>query len=574
MFPAAAFAAGVEGSGNEAVDAAFDSVVDIVTETVEDSFDFRDGFEDAEVWGYDLDGRYLTVNMSAKDGRYYAYNSEFNFCVIEARNEDFGSSLPELAAFRRLPNPEEGKTADWVKTFCSYSDQLGHWIVDDDSRMLSFDSAEWTIGGTWHADPEFPDGGHVDQADAALNAAAAYLDVARWYADAFEWVGLCNDGTENALVIVNSPDMPALNGDHILFVDPSVPKAKECLADEFFRTVFRMKTKTVEEKRETAALSEGLGDVFAALYQDTVLGMSDWLIGRNLAVKKDLSVPMQVTNGETEPWPKTMDEYIDEEDGRRNSGIISCTLYNIWDQVLDRDSYSLGRVLFRCVDYLPEDPTFSQFRDAFRAAMGIWYSEETVDRAMKQFDVAKINPTTDGFLSQVFDKVAQDASDLLKQPAATAFPEKLTDFIGLGYGQIRLLPWTGGVLADWVGGYGRGSWTFAANYVTDNMDLLLYFTFEGQLEDDNESPISVFVRDYRDGESRYALDGENTTGMTSFEFGEGDPTQMMQVPNLYNRGYIEMPLDGGWLLEAYFTDPEYRYGEPFILTEAEIMRAW
>ena len=73
-----------------------------------------------------------------------------------------------------------------------------------------------------------------------------------------------------------------------------------------------------------------------------------------------------------------------------NSFIVSHTLYGIWDKVYERNDDAFGRILFRSLRYVPSNPRFSEFRDAFLFTMSKSHPTDDVAYASTFFDVAGI----------------------------------------------------------------------------------------------------------------------------------------------------------------------------------------
>ncbi len=423
-----------------------------------------------------------TMPISEEVGIYYAYNSTYNFYAINELN--YSNNTLTKKQTTKLVNQYSTKDENTETRSIHLSRSV----------MYHQNSDDWSNG---------------DAAD-ILASMQQYYDVSKWYDSHFGWKGLLGDNSLAALLVVHSYINVAGNyDDTVIAMGESVIDSPDVLAHEYAHSLIHVLTGTkgALEKNEVLALSEGICDVFAALYKDD----GSWVIGGGL---KDIP--------ETE---MTMDDYkydryndvydfswtdatwlIDGSglkkiytnqstvNAHTNAFIVSHVVYNIWDQVLEQDSDALGQILFRCLRYLPKGSGFSKFRDAFVYAMSISQGADAAAYASQLFTDAKIESA--GTISRLKVSVPTELpyttlagflnlDNHLSEGSTPDVDHAL--MIDKTWSEIASYDW------DWTYGveYEEGVWDAECDYGATTV----CFMFGGETGDPNETPAYMWSYD-------------------------------------------------------------------------------
>ena len=142
-----------------------------------------------------------------------------------------------------------------------------------------------------------------------------------------------------------------------------------------------------------------------------------------------------------------------------NSMIVSHTLYNIWKDVLKKDSDTFGQILFQSLYYLPSNADFSDFCDAFIYSMSKYCDDAITLSAAGKFGNAGIQ-TQNGNIAS------------MKAKDTTVF-----SCFDMSYSEIEnMMVWDDFTFYDSF--EDPGSWTVVAS--KDDASLILY-----QMRDDS-----------------------------------------------------------------------------------------
>ena len=470
----------------------------------------------------DIDG---AADVSLKDGRYYAYNEEYNVFVADQILED----SDDTDHFRNR-----------------YTETVSGWHLvgrTDTDLIYSDSSKDWSSGTS---------------AD-MLQILTTYCNVAQWYRDRFAYDSLDGKGGRAVLALKNVGDSLAMvDTAAIIFVKPQVADIPEILVHEFAHAMFTHVTGSPAPQNETAALTEALSDTFGALYM-AEHGDLSWYLAPSTDYSKDIPGTEFTTmtdyrfdryfdSKEEDPgllyyvdmylWARDyfgvhpalpdsiLPEYIRDPKNTSNTTshdncfIVSHTLYNIWKNVFRQDSEAFGNVLFRSLRYMPAQPNFAQFRDAFIHSIKKEYPEEYAAAAAGCFANAEIY-TEGGANFQRMTNLDQDGYYALYEPRVIPFLEMTSREFYILEEQIQ---WDNCYITD--GNMEGTAWNLTGEWEESSYS----FNFENENgRVDGTKPGLCFLTDFCDGDLHLCITDEVTTGMTYEEVLTYLPLTPMEV---------------------------------------------
>jgi len=490
--------------------------------------DQPDGFTETQVVS-SIPG---ACSVSEQNGKYYAFNLEYNVYVAD-----------------RILQPDEE-----VKDYANrYLQKGGMTFRSRHSTDLMYNSSndDWTTG---------------TRAD-ALQVLTTYCDVAEWYRSRFGYFSLDGNNGLAVLALEDGTGSPASNySSAMIVVQPAVADIPEILVHEFCHSVYMYTTGTKDSRNEAKALNEAISDTFAALYL-CEQGDTSWHLAANTPYSKNIpasSVTMddyaynryadapkidwelfdkrywidlgfyiigEVTDGKVDVEIEGVDGESSTK-AHENSFIISKILYNIWKDEFQRDSYSFGQVLFRTLRYLPSQPTFPQFRDAFLHAMGKIHDADTVTTANNKFDKAGVKS---GGIANTQHMLALDILDNLPDNLNQI---TLYNISKKNYEYIRNMPWDNIYITD--GNMAGTAW----NAMCEWKESSYSFNFLANWGEDPEAtPYLIYLTDFRQGGMNLPVTDKIKTGMTYAQIAavaDVSPLEVLQV----GYGAILIPEEG------------------------------
>ena len=469
----------------------------------------------------DIDG---AAAVSLKDGKYYAYNEEYNVFVADQilENSDdtdrFRNRYTETASGWRLV----GRT--------------------DPDLIYSSASKDWSSGTS---------------AD-ALQILTTYCDVAQWYRDRFAYDSLDGKGGRAVLAVKETGNSLAMvDTASIIFVKPQVADIPEILVHEFAHAMFAHVTDSPAPQNETKALTEALSDTFGALYM-AEHGDPSWHLAPSTEYSKD--IPGNAPTMEDYAFDRYMydpdpnagpfdfrlrDEltyyFIENVTGGRisielpgmhtsssskeheNAFIVSHVLYDIWNNVFQQDNEAFGRVLFRSLRYMPSQPNFAQFRDAFIHSLKKDLTEEYAAGASGCFANAGIHTAGSANFQRMTELDLDDYYDL-------SYPGEIP-FLDLAAQEFYVLeeqvPWDHCYITD--GNMEKTAWNLTGEWKESSYS----FNFENENgRVDGTRPYMSFVTDFQQGGLYLHITDDVTTGMTYEEVSAYLPLTPLEVTQL------------------------------------------
>lgn len=371
------------------------------------------------------------VTLSKENNRYYAYDNKYNFYVA---SEVYDSS-------------DDVDIEDYAFA------NSNRWYVSDDKDLIySSNSSNW---------------GNGERQD-VLTAMAVYRDVLEWYDDNFDYVGIDGRCGASALILCDQVGGTAMNINAVaIALTPDVTKSPDVLVHEVAHSVFHHTlSRNGGAKNETSSLNEAIADTFAAIYnqEDT------WHVGKGLSsgsrnITKtqrnysDYRYDRYIYSDETDSFVDAaftivdgLGLFIEKVTGDKvdlaiykdsgssssqiyyNSYIISNTMYRIWNKVFEKDYDAFGDILYKSLRFLPKNPTFSDFRDAFLYTMSLYYDEEYVANASTCFDAAGVKTNKRKNIHKVKDdKLLYDLEDLSVLTCGSLSKLEWDNFEQIGY---------------------------------------------------------------------------------------------------------------------------------------------
>ena len=473
--------------------------------------DEMQGFTEAEV----VSGISNAAAVSVQDGKYYAYNEEFNVFVADKiyrasdKSDDFLTEYTETVS-------------DW------------HRVGREDTDLIySVSSNDWSSGTS---------------AD-VLQILTTYCNVAEWYRDCYSYDSLDGNGGRAVLALKEGGSSLAIvSNAAIIIVKPEVTDVPEIIAHEFGHAMFSHITGSPMPRNETAALTEALADTFAAVYLADH-GDSSWCLAIDTEYAKDIP-----GNAPTmKDYAKDRYSYVEKKGAAAadpiylidlflqivgtdleikapgnqstskahdNAFIISHTLYNIWNNVFEKDNDTFGNVLFRSLRYMPAQPNFAQFRDAFIHSIKKEYPEEYAAAAAGCFANAEIY-TEGGANFRRMTNLDQDGYYALYEPRVIPFLEMTSREFYILEEQIQ---WDNCYITD--GNMEGTAWNLTGEWEESSYS----FNFENENgRVDGTKPGLCFLTDFCEGDLHLCITDEVTTGMTYEEVLAYLPLTPMEV---------------------------------------------
>lgn len=291
----------------------------------------------------------------------------------------------------------------------------------------------------------------------ALDVLSTMSDVMQWYKDKFGYYGVDGKGGEAMAIVgvdydkLSSIAANACEKGHVFLfsVDDNsktAADAPEILAHEMCHAVLK-NVVGLSNKNQSGSLHEAISDVFACLYDPD----SDWVIGSALGKKQEKNIAgnNRIMDDFRYDWQYMKDYdkggyiYLGEDniltyirkkivgetscsiEKYRNSEIVSGAMYKIWKNVFNMDDDLMGKTLMDCLQYLPGDADFSQFRAAFMYSTGKLVGTEAARRVGTQFDAVGIRQDKNQYTTI----------------RSRENPDYLLDMMEMTYGQVRMMNW-------------------------------------------------------------------------------------------------------------------------------------